>query len=100
MVIGAVNTSFAIAATICMRPAQAVAQAISLRGSGNAALGVQCPCRPFGAGLSTFRWAICSVEVMRRADVKPGEPVGRGGCFRQGCARLAPCPECWASAGE
>jgi hypothetical protein len=44
-----------------MRPAQAVAQAISLRGSGNAALGLQCPCGPFGAELSTFRWAICSV---------------------------------------
>lgn len=43
MVIGAVDAAFAKPPTMCIRPAQAVAQAISLRGSGSGARGIQRP---------------------------------------------------------
>jgi hypothetical protein len=59
VVVVAVDRALTVAADTCRRPRATVAQAISLRGIGSAALD-QRPAGPAGAGLSKTRCASCS----------------------------------------
>ena len=54
---------------MCMQPAAAVAQAISLRGRGNAARAIQRPGAPAGAALSVTLLAIVVNVYTARRDL-------------------------------